>query len=193
MKIYFYILIFLLPISTSSSIRAVLPAPDKLGAVIDTASSYVGVKEKTGSNDGKEVEMFLNSVGLKKGNPWCQAFIYYCFKANYKKPPIPRSAMAQSSFNYALKHGIKTPLVLKPGDLIIWKKASSWSGHVGLIDSVGKGGWVQTIEGNTSNGKTGSQREGNGVFKRLRNYFHPLSRYVFTRGFVGFYRKIEDV
>ena len=51
-------------------------------------SSYVGVRELTHHNDGPEVERFLAHVGLKKGAPWCAAFVSYCLhKAGYTDAP----------------------------------------------------------------------------------------------------------
>ncbi|HRN93068.1 MAG TPA: hypothetical protein PLS87_11660, partial [Ferruginibacter sp.] len=41
-------------------------------------TSYIGVREATGKNDGQEVELFLKSVGLGKGYPWCAAFVKHC-------------------------------------------------------------------------------------------------------------------
>lgn len=60
--------------------------------VIFEAAKEIGVVELTGNNDGKQVEAYLASVGLAKGNPYCAAFIYYVGnRALGKANPYPRS------------------------------------------------------------------------------------------------------
>src|SRR6476661_4335715 len=41
-------------------------------------TSQIGVREKK-VNSGPEVEKYLAYVGLKKGNPWCAAFVCWVF------------------------------------------------------------------------------------------------------------------
>jgi hypothetical protein len=42
-------------------------------------TAELGIKEKTGHNDGPRVEEYLRQVGLKKGDPWCAAFVCWVF------------------------------------------------------------------------------------------------------------------
>ncbi|HEX2868734.1 MAG TPA: CHAP domain-containing protein [Ignavibacteriales bacterium] len=149
---------------------------------IKIAQSFVGVKEKTGHNDGPEVEMFLKSVGLGKGYAWCAAFVSYCLdKARVEFPKI-RSAIARS---FETKESIKAIDVLlgkkkvKDGSIVVWRKGSGLQGHTAFVThwDRDKG---ETIEGNTSSGASGSQRDGDGVYKRKRkiepaNYFRITS------------------
>lgn len=56
----------------------------------------------------------------------------------------------------------------RSGDLVLF----DWDGdgslqHVGIVER-NMGGWLQTIEGNTSSGVAGSQSAGNGVHRRTR-------------------------
>ncbi|MCU0383758.1 MAG: hypothetical protein MUF68_06795, partial [Cyclobacteriaceae bacterium] len=37
----------------------------------ESYDSQLGVREATGKNDGKAVEMYLATVNLTKGYPWC--------------------------------------------------------------------------------------------------------------------------
>ena len=149
---------------------------------VQIAETFVGVREKTGRNDGKEVEMFLKSVGLSKGYPYCAAFVSYCLtQANVKKPVV-RSAMAR---NFETRESIKAKDVLigknkvPPGSIIVWRKGSTVNGHAGFaVNWSGVKG--NTIEANTSSGEKGSQSDGDGVFKRTRtiepgNYFRITS------------------
>ena len=59
-----------------------------------------------------------------------------------------------------------------PGDLVMF----DWN-HDGVADHIGlvevnhpEGNWMQTIEGNTSSGNSGSQSNGGGVYRRSRSY-----------------------
>lgn len=157
--------------------------------------SNVGVKEETGRNDGPKIAEILKSVDINSPAPYCQAHIYYCFDEARKfilrmcgrivKIPIPKSAIAQSSFNYAKKKGNRTKYEPQINDLLVWKHSNSWTGHVERVVEVLPKGWVITVGANTNNGKKGSQREGNGIFIRKRNVKHILGR-LKVRGLVGF-------
>lgn len=161
---------------------------------------HVGIKEATGNNDGDTIALVLKSVNIYTESPYCQAFIYYCFDEARKlilrlcgrvvNIPIPKSAVAQSSFNYARKSGKRTKYEPKVNDLIVWKHSSNWTGHVERVTEVKENGTVITVGANTHNGKSGNQREGNGIFIRKRNVKHILGR-LKVRGLVGF-RSIEQ-
>lgn len=186
MKKIFLILI-LLCCFTSSSISQVKYQLYADSAVIaisrQTLREQVGIKELTGHNDGKQVESYLRSVNLIRGNPWCQALQYYCYYIAVKLLglpssyiPIPKSGLANDVYRYAKQNGHKVKYKAEIDDLIVYRLNNSNSkGHIARTDSVGKSGWVTTIEGNTSNDLKGNQREGNGCFKKTRNIFHPIS------------------
>jgi len=153
----------------------------------ELALSQVGVKEATGKNDGKQVEKYLASVNLSKGNPYCAAGQYWCFKEGARLLkldefliPIYKTGSTYLMFNKA-KLGRKVRYKPKKNDLLFWIVTTT--GHVERIDSVMKGGWVRTIGFNTSSGK-GNQREGEGVYLRKRNIYSPLSR-MKVRGLIG--------
>lgn len=56
---------------------AILKEVNERALLVDLARKEIGVREKSGQNDGLRVEMYLATVRLKKGEPWCAAFI--CF------------------------------------------------------------------------------------------------------------------
>jgi len=148
----------------------------------DTLIAQIGIQELTGNNDGY-CEVYLASVNLKKGNPYCAAGQYYCFyinALNKKDIPIYKTGIANKHYTYAKFKGVKIPYKAKDNDLIIWRKKNSWQGHIERIIKVGKKGWVDTIGFNT-----GSGREGNSVLKRKRNIKHPIGR-MLIRGLIGF-------
>lgn len=49
------------------------------GKVVKAYTDKIGWREKTGNNDGPQIEYILSTVGLKKGDQWCAAFVYACF------------------------------------------------------------------------------------------------------------------
>lgn len=134
--------------------------------LVDTARYFLFVREETGNNDGKYVERFLKEVNLKKGNPWCVAFVVSCH--NYTGIPIPQSGYSPDMFRSNVvwdytdwRNGYNT----KPGQVFgIYFESKKRVAHVGIIES-GNGKTVNTIEGNTDG--SGS-REGDGVYRKVR-------------------------
>lgn len=136
--------------------------------IIETAESFVGVREMTGNNDGVEIEMFLASVGLGSGFAWCAAFVHYIFKdcgidnriTAWSPTCCPGSKIVWSVDGK--KNG--TP---QPADVFgIYYRTKKRIGHTGFVKHWGSGDYVTTIEGNT-NGD--GSREGDGVYIRRRN------------------------
>ena len=149
--------------------------------------SQIGVRE-TGRNSGA-VTRYLRAVGLPSGNPYCAAGIYWSFDSASSSLglaksaiPIPRTGLASRIYSYAKANGVRCQARPAIGDLIVWQKPSSIFGHVGQILLVRDAGWVTTIEYNTGNR---SQREGDGVWTKQRNIYHPLGR-MRTRGIINF-------
>jgi hypothetical protein len=135
--------------------------------LISVAQSQVGVKEK-GYNAGKDVEKYLSAVGLKKGNPWCAAFVAWCYEQ--VNLPHPRSGYCPAWFtsnviyervNYKLN-----VFEAKPGQVFgLYFESKRRIAHVGIITGQTKYSY-ETIEGNTDGSGT---RDGDGVYKMLRN------------------------
>ena len=139
--------------------------------------SQIGVREATGKNDGPEVEMYLKTVGLKKGFAWCSAFV----KWSLDEAEIPNKINAWSPtaenrnhFVYANKKHIKEP---QPGDVFtIWYTKIKRIGHTGFYHEMQNDHIIVTVEGNTN--EAGS-REGDGVYKKYRSLktIHSISRW----------------
>lgn len=136
----------------------------------DEARKHLGLREKTGKNDGQQVEQFLSIVGLKKGEPWCAAFISWLFhemgrvkpKSGWTPDLFPNSKLTKSTF---------------PGNLIgIYFPEKRRIAHVGLIEKV-DGNWIVSIEGNTN---LKGSREGDGVYRKRRpmKSIHKISDWV---------------
>ncbi len=144
----------------------------------------VGVRELTNNNDGVRVEMYLHSVGAKKGDAWCAAFIAWCFKQCGVKTTIDASSASSINWQnlvYRNHTFLKEP---QAGDTFsiygyVKKEKVTRVHHCGFFDSkVGDGGkFFNTVEGNTNN--NGSS-EGIGVFTNKRSYnaIWTLSRWI---------------
>jgi hypothetical protein len=135
-------------------------------AVLRHAAAQVGVRE-CGRNRGERVEEYQLAAGAHPGDPWCAAFVSWCF------------ALASQEL------GIPCPVHLTARALDLWRKSpallrTSWPtagsifvqdhgaglGHCGLVESVTDRDLVfVSIEGNTG---PGGGREGDGVYRRTR-------------------------
>lgn len=141
--------------------------------VVGTALSQLGVYELTGNNDGEQVERYLKTVGLKKGSPWCAAFVSWCYTQHCVSNP--KSGWCPSWFTKDNTLGKdERPL---QGDVFgIYFKSKGRVAHVGMVlewgDSI-----VLTIEGNTNDA---GSREGDGVYKkrRIKNQIYKVSRWL---------------
>lgn len=132
--------LFILLFLCSQPVRA--QNPDTLRAIY---SSYVGVRELTRHNDGPEVERFLAHVGLKKGAPWCAAFVSYCLhKAGYTDAPrsgwspayFPKEKRIWENTRTLVTSKLVTSNSFRSGDLFgIWYANLGRIAHVGFIDA----------------------------------------------------------
>ena len=145
--------------------------------------SQIGVKEKTGANDGFEVERYLRYSNLKAGSSWCAAFVCWCLgKAGLSNP---RSGWSPDLFvkdrvvwqrNRGYTHGQRKKVVPAPGDVYgLYFPDKGRIAHCGFVDSWSDN-WVIGVEGNTN--EAGS-REGEGVFRkrRLIQQVYVVARY----------------
>lgn len=186
--ILFIAIILAITTRTEAQEKYLLPCKEYLFELrMDSLKTQVGIKEKTGNNDG-EVYKYQKPFRLKN-QPYCKMLQDWAFLVNLrdkKDAPYKFNPLAISLYGYAKKNGISAIYKGNIGDLLIWNNKGTITGHIECIDSVMKRGNVRTIAGNTSNGKAGSQREGNGIYRRNRNIKHPLSRILVIKGIVGF-------
>ena len=168
-------------------IPTVVPIPTT-PAHLDTALAYVGTVERGGQNRGPRVEHFLRSVGLGPGQPWCAAFVSYVLDAGGVRGPLDgqrrvirsglaaRFITARSIRASEALRGVKT---VPDGSVVIWRRGNGPFGHAGFAVRW-RGVRGETVEGNTSSGTSGSQANGDGVWRRTRtiqpgSYFRIVS------------------
>ena len=159
---------------------------------LDTALVYEGVVEvPRNSNRGRYVDLLIRRGGrLDPPQPWCAAYTSYCVRESGAEltddagksvlSALARTATRAHRFVPYARVAVGAEVVL-PGDLVVWGYPRSSSGHIGvavrddrLADPAGRpyerpdGSCFETIEGNTSAGASGSQRDGGGVYRRVR-------------------------
>lgn len=106
------------------------------------------------------------------GVPYCAMFVAWVLdQAGQKCAGMP-TASCLTAKNGAKKAGIirSNKKDAKAGDLVLF----DWDGngnpdHIGFVEK-NKGSYIQTIEGNTSSGNSGSQSNGGGVYRRTRSW-----------------------
>lgn len=104
------------------------------------------------------------------GVPYCAMFVSWVFaQAGASCAGLPE-AYCPYILNKAKSAGkvLSNKQSAQPGDVILF----DWGGdgvcdHVGIVEK-NFGSYVQTIEGNTSSGSSGSQSNGGGVYRRTR-------------------------
>lgn len=140
--------------------------------MIEAAKVCVGIKEKTGKNDGPIVEAMQKTSGGGKGNAWCMYFVQTCIAyaelKTGKKSPLLSSGHCLTVWGKAkAENKVKShPL---PGAIAIWKHGNGPSGHTEIVLGA-DAAEMKNVGGNTS-GKDASgkvTREGNGVYFTTR-------------------------
>lgn len=153
----------------------------------ENALKYTYIREKTNRNDHPDIDKFLKYLGLPPRQSWCAAFVIYNFKEASEKISVPQPLPKYARVALLLKKCKENPLrfkvltkeqvvldliKLEKGDLPVWicspVKNDDFNGHIGFVLKQIDTKTIHTIEGNTTPGNTGDQREGGGVYERTR-------------------------
>jgi predicted nuclease of predicted toxin-antitoxin system len=155
--------------TTISTLSAQNDPKGILLAAINIAKQNIGVMEQ-GNNAGEQVEAYLSSVGLSKGNPWCAAFVYWSFERAARslntKTPLPKTGSVLTHWSQTqgkkitAKQAQNDNNLIRAGQIFIIKTGKG-TGHTGIIERI-DGNLLTTIEGNSNNN---GSREGVGVFR----------------------------
>ena len=142
--------------------------------------------EQGGNNRGAEVKQYLASVGITTPEPWCSAFVHWCYRE------CGTVIEPKRKFAMALEWHRQPQRVWESGtwkpDIGEWKRISADADHFSLyyanLGRIGHTGlirgedekYILTVEGNTG---SGGEREGSGVYfrKRLKRTIHCISRW----------------
>jgi hypothetical protein len=140
----------------SAGATATLTAPAQASsagqAIVNLVSQEVGVKEQPpGSNDSPRIAQFRQATAGSGVGPWCAYFTSWAAR----EAGVPLGDNGQGFgrvddvYAWAQKAGKAIPntggdVKPQPGDLIVWDE------HIGVVESVGADGTINTIEGNSS-------------------------------------------
>lgn len=134
----------------------------------DIYMSQVGVREKTGHNDGREVEMYLRSVGLGKGYAWCSAFVKWCLDSAGIDNHITAWAPTACNPDDIVWNGKR--FIQQPKESDIFCLYYTWLnrvGHTGFFHKQINSSVYESVEGNTN---AQGSREGDGVYRKKRSF-----------------------
>jgi hypothetical protein len=130
---------------------AAVPSNGTLGQkMVAIASREVGVAESPpGSNNSPRIAEYRGATAGAPGpGPWCAYFTSWV--ARQAGAPVGPNGGGFGSvdalYSWAQSAGKALPrnATPQPGDLIVWDE------HIGIVESVGPNGTVNTIEGNSS-------------------------------------------
>lgn len=123
----------------------------------------IGVREATGNNDGKEVEVYLATTMLGSGYPWCASFVSWVFEqGGYDQP---RTSWTPSLFPNKRSIWPDRGQTPQQSDVFgIYISSKKRIGHVGFVEEWGEH-FVVGIEGNTN---LAGSHDGDGVYRRRR-------------------------
>lgn len=164
---------------------------DPILLFIKAADCFIGTEEVGGENAGPIVSEFQKTIGGKADrSPWCLSFIQSCIAFVEDKLQIESPLQATE---HVLTLWNASPKVCRTdlpeaGDIILWRLENTISGHCGIIYEVQEDHYV-TIEGNTSPSNKEIDRDGDGVYMKIRpkGGMGRLKEIGFLRPFISQY------
>lgn len=143
------------------------PAGERVLLVVSVLANDLKVREK-GRNGGSQVKEILATTGLGEGFAWCAALIKFAAQiaeVGWGPTGVDGARVWKWHALAAQENRLRT--APKRGYLCLWLNENK-TGHIGIVASVSKNGRVTSYEGNTSSGDSGSQRDGDGAYRRVR-------------------------
>jgi hypothetical protein len=149
---------------------------DARRVMVFAAEALVGIREATGKNDGKMVELIQETVGGHSQESWCLSYIMSCIAyAEVKtgiKSPIIATEHCLTAWQKSPK-SCRVKKIPKKGALAIWNYPPSSNGHCGIVDEYEhKPGKMMLFEGNTQSGLKADgtiERNGGGTYYTERS------------------------
>lgn len=129
--------------------------------VVSIAAGQVGYKEGKNNSNKFGAAYGMNNVS------WCMEFIWWCMKQ--AGMDFYKTASCTACYKHYASRAVSKNS-LRKGDIVFfdWDHSGDCD-HVGIVEYVGSSR-ITTIEGNTSSGNSGSQSNGDGVYRRYRTY-----------------------
>ena len=158
--------------------------------LVIAAPLFVGVREKTGHNDGPIIELIQKTIGGAYREPYCLAFaqtlIAFVEKVYGIESPIHPTEHCMTCWRNSPKHS-RVLFSPDPGAITIYNHQGTDSGHAAIfIESITerKEKFAHNVEANTTGGVDpygAIVREGGGIYWTKR----PWQRNVGGMLFVG--------
>ena len=135
----------------TATLAAPGPASSAGQAVLNAVRGEVGQAEQPpGSNDSPRIAQYRQATAGSGVGPWCAYFTSWA--ARESGVPLGDSGQGfgrvDDVYAWAQRAGKAVPnapgVQPQPGDLIVWDE------HIGVVESVGTDGTINTIEGNSS-------------------------------------------
>lgn len=139
----------------------------KASVLVKKAASQIGIKESPANSNKQKYGKWYGM----NGEPWCDMFVSWV-AAQVGQSDIGKYAYCPYHVNHFKSAGkwlgrTKNP---KAGDIVFFANKSGVACHVGIVEKKLSSTSVQTIEGNTSTGVSGSQDNGGCVARRTRSF-----------------------
>jgi hypothetical protein len=120
-------------------------------AIVNLVRGEVGQAEQPpGSNDSPRIAQYRQATAGSGVGPWCAYFVSWA--ARQAGTPIGDQGQGYGSVDQVWAWGERTGRAMpatgtvpQSGDLIVWDE------HIGIVESVGPDGTINTVEGNSSN------------------------------------------
>ena len=142
--------------------------------VLAAAVKEIGTVEQSGNR-----QKYGKAYGMD-GVYWCMQFVWWCFQQADKTLFMDggKTASCGELMRWAQAHGQWVTTGYRPGDVLIYDFPGTAykTDHCGICESV-SGKYVTAIEGNTSSGISGSQANGDGVYRKRRPKAHIVGAY----------------
>lgn len=144
--------------------------------LLSIAEKQIGMTEwPQNSNKVKYNTWYYGREVSGSAYPWCMAFVQWCYNEAGMRLPYKTASCSALLDWYKKNHPQCVVTRPQPGDVVIYD-----FGHTGIVES-GNAVKVTAIEGNTTAGSSGSQSNGGGVYRRIRNtscvraYIRPIA------------------
>lgn len=141
--------------------------------LVETVKTGVGIKEKTGKNDGVLVEAIQRTCGGSRGHAWCMYWVQCCVAYVEHvlgiKSPLASGGHCLTVWNKTPKEQ-RVKFLPLPGAIPIWRHGTSTNGHTEIVLAADNK-VMHCVGGNTSgaDGTGKVTREGNGIFYTERS------------------------
>lgn len=145
--------------------------------VLQIAANEIGYYAPDDPEPGSKYGRWMADVtgeawlrGPSKDVWWCAIFVSWCYAmAGGQMPGLPSYNCDNFKHN-ARDYVLGSKYDAQPGDIVLfdWHNDGKCD-HIGFVE-LNKGGYIQTIEGNTSGSAGGRQSNGNGVWRRTRDW-----------------------